>query len=180
MGETFKLNIKNKEAVIAWLNEIKEGTGDATPLWKAVTPKIIDFVNYELDPHSDGHKLWPRLKVDYLIWKIRTFHVSGIGYLTGAMQNASGESAIKKYSPKSLLWRLNPATVIYNSENGFDYSQVFHKGKRDGTQKARPLYKYTSLRINSFLKLDAKKFNDGSHASFTYLWLKNSLEKGQK
>jgi len=188
MIEDFKIDINNKEEVIKWLNKIREGSGNAIPLWKAVTPKIIEFVNYELDPNRDTHKLWPRLNVNYLLWKIRVKHVSGIGYLTGAMRTAAGEQAIKQYSAKSLIWKLDPNVPNENEGKVGDYVNRFHYGfkgediiGRKINQKARPLYKYTSLRINNFLKLDAKRFNDGiKHANFTYAWLRKSLEAGQQ
>ena len=196
--EEFKVNIHNKEAVIRWLDEIRLLSGDATALWMAVTPKIIEFVDCEFHPTRDTHKLWPRVNVDYLIWKIKKYHVSGIGNLTGNMMNAASKDAIKKYSPRSLLWQINSGKVSEGSKNGYDYSKVFHFGTRNQTtkakakknkgeegeakssrvQKPRPIYKYTALRLNSFLKFDVKKFNDGTkHNSFTYNWLKKSLEK---
>lgn len=175
------IDIKNKEEVIKWLNEIKKGSGDATLLWKAVTPKIIEFVEYGLDPEQDSHKLWPRLSLNYLIWKIRTHHVSGMGFLSGTMRKAAGEDAIKEYTPTSLIWKLNSSVVQAHSKNGYDYSMVFNYGGRKKKQKPRPIYRYTQLRINSFLAFDVKQFNDGrSHNSFTYRWLKKSLEKGYK
>lgn len=185
--EGFKLDIQNKEAVFKWLNDIRNRTGNAIPLWKAVTPKIQEFVKFEFHPSRDGHKLWSRLNVDYLIWKIHAKGVSGIGYLSGTMAYAANEGAKKVYQPLSLQWKLNVSSVLANS-GGYDYSQVFHhgtknqtKGKGKRAQRPRPIYKYTSLRINSFLKLDAKKFNDGKyHANFTYSWLKKALEKGYK
>jgi hypothetical protein len=177
----FTLDVKNKDAVIKWLEEIREGSGDATPLWKAVTPKIIEFVDYEFSPTIDGHKLWPRLNVDYLIWKIKKYKVSGIGYMTGSMKDAASKNAVKTYTSKSLTWQLNSNDVESHSKNGYDYSQVFHFGKRDNSQKPRPIYKYTALRLNNFLKLDAKQFSDGTkHANFTWEWLRKSLEKGQQ
>lgn len=197
MIESLTLDIKNKEAVIAWLERIREGSGDATPLWIATTPKIIEFVDYELDPNRDAHKLWKRLSPKYLLWKIKHKGVSGIGYLTGTMREAAGKEAFKIYNPKSLLWKVN--TTITNKESGVSvgkYVYAFHygrdvsyskkaekalkKAKKLNKQPARPLYKYTALRINNFLKLDAKKFNTGDHASFTYNWLRKSLESYKK
>jgi hypothetical protein len=183
MIENFKLDIKNKEAVIAWLNKIRKRSGDATPLWKAVTPKIEEFVNYEFHKTADGHKLWPRLRVDYLIWKIHTKGVSGIGFLNGDLRDAAGVSAKKEYKPLSLRWELNTGIGKVN-----DYVWRFNYGfmgtdaiGRNINQKARPIYKYTALRVNNFLKLDAKKFKDGKiHASFTYKWFRNVLEEGYK
>jgi hypothetical protein len=186
--EGFKLDIKNKDAVIKWLEEIRRGSGDATPLWVAVTPKIVEFVDYEFHPTRDTHKLWPRLSVNYLIWKIRKHHVSGIGYKTGVMKDAASKNAIKLYKSKSLTWQLNSNAVAANDPNRYDYSKVFHFGTRNQTkgkgkrvQKPRPIYKYTAIRLNNFLKLDAKTFNSGvKHANFTYSWLRKSLEAGYK
>lgn len=175
-----QIDIQNKDEVIKWLDSIKEGSGDATLLWNAVTPKIIEFINYELDPSRDAHKLWPRLNTKYLLWKIKHYHVSGMGYLTGEMQKAAGANAIKTYTPKSLKWELHGQMIEGNSKDHYDYSKVFNWGTHKGRyQKPRPLYEFTALRINNFLKMDVQKFNGGSRNSFTFQWLKKSLEKGQ-
>ncbi len=183
MLEEFTLEIQNKKAVIQWLNDIRNRTGNAIPLWKAVTPKIEEFVTYELHPTRDGHKLWPRLKPKYLNWKRRTKGFSGMGYLSGNLRDAASNSANKEYSPLSLKWSINTGIGKVN-----DYVWRFHYGfmgtdslGRKVRQKPRPIYRYTALRVDSFLKLDAKKFNDGrTHASFTYNWLRKELEKGYK
>lgn len=188
MPENFTIDLENKEAVFKWLDDIRERSGNAVPLWKAVTPKLQEFVAYEFHPNRDGHKIWPRLNVDYLIWKIRVKGVSGIGYMSGTMTEAAGKSAIKEYKPLSLTWKLNSSMVQGHSDNSYDYSQVFHfgtknqsRGKGKRVQRPRPIYKYTALRLNNFLKLDVKKFNDGTtHANFTYKWLKKALEEGYK
>lgn len=182
----FELDIENKEAVFKWLDDIRNRSGNAIPLWKAVTPKLQEFIEYEFHPSRDGHKLWSRLNVNYLLWKIHVKKVSGIGYLSGTMAEAAGKSAIKTYSPMSLTWKLNSGMV--SSNGGYDYSKVFHygtknqtKGKGKRVQRPRPIYKYTTLRLNNFLKLDVKRFNDGTtHANFIYNWLKKALKEGYK
>jgi hypothetical protein len=194
MADKFSIELKNKSQVIKWLQDIREGTGDARPLWKAVSPKIIEFVEYEVDSNRDAHKLWKKLTPKYLAWKIRNKGVSGIGYLSGSMRRAMGKEAIKEYNPKNLLWKINTSTI--NSETGkpvSKYIYAFHYGRDQGFSKgaqkilkkakklnkqpARPLYKYTALRLNNFLKLDVKQFSNGTkHANFTYAWLKKYLE----
>jgi hypothetical protein len=181
------LIIKNKENCIKWLNEIRSGSGDARPLWKAVTPKVIEFVDYEFHPSRDTHKMWAGLGAKYLKWKIKRYKVSGIGYLTGALKNAASKDAIKTSNPKNFIWALNT-----EHQEGrvpvSKYAYRFHFGfkgtdsaKREINQKERPIYKYTAIRVNNFLKLDAKEFNNGSkHANFIYTWLKKELEKGEK
>lgn len=186
--DEFKLEIENKEAVIKWLEDIRKGTGNAVPLWKAITPKTIEFIDYEFDPDQDGHKLWPMLSTEYLIWKIRVKGVSGIGYLSGAMREAAGREAIKEYKAQSFLWKLNDTVSSEDGKDVSDYVYRFHYGfsgsdarGRVVDQPARPIYKYTQIRLNNFLKLDAKRFNDGTkHANFTYNWLRKELEKGYK
>lgn len=103
------------------------------------------------------------------------------------MQEAASKEAIKEYKPKEFIWKLNDS-VSAGDKKVKDYVYRFHFGfhgsdslGRFFDQPARPLYKYTRIRVNNFIKLDAKKFNDGNkHANFTYNWLKKSLEKGYK
>lgn len=183
MAEDAKLDIENKEEVISWLRDISRGSGDAIPLWKAVTPKVEEFVDYELHPEIDSHKLWPQLNPSYLLWKIGAKGVSGIGYLEGDMREAASKKAVKTYKPKTLLWKLNTGykrvkDYVYRFHFGFEGEDSLGRFVK---QPERPIYKYTYIRVSNFLKLDAKNFSDGSrHANFTYNWLKKSLEKGYK
>lgn len=170
----YKLDIKDKNKTIRWLRHIEKGTADASPLWRAMIPKITEFVNFEFDTTRDKHKLWQVLNEDYLKWKIKHGKARGIGIMDGKLRDGAGRLAQRKIKPKSMTWILNQANV--ESEEGYPYAPVFNFGKRDGSQPPRPIYKYTVLRINSFLKLDAKKFSTGQHANFTYRWLKNSLK----
>jgi len=178
-GISIDLDIDSKEAVIKWLEEVQRGTGDAKPLWLAVIPKIKEFIDYELDEIQDSHKKWQKLSEKYLDAKIKKGYPSGIGVRTGLMKKGSMEQAKKKVTSKSLTWELNQNVV--RSKKGYPYAMVFHYGKKDGSQPARPLFRYTMLRLNSFLKMDVRKFNDGTtHANFTYKWLRKSLESYKK
>lgn len=170
----YGLDIHNKQEVIKWLNKLREGTGDARPLWMAMIPKIKEFVNYEFHPTIDSHKGWASLKQKYKEMKIKYGYAPGIGVRKGWLRYGAGEKAIVKMNEKTLMWILNPNPMI--EHEGEDYSIAFHKGHDN--VPARPIYKYTALRVNSFLTLDAKRFADGSvHANFTYNWFKNVLEK---
>jgi len=173
------LDIENKESVIRWLNEIRKGSGDARPLWLAVVPKIIEFVNFEFSSTVDKHKRWESLNSIYKKWKVTHGFPSGIGVLTGKLRRGAGLLAKKKMRKRDFVWELNQSGVV--SKKGYSYAPVFHFGKRDGSQPPRTIYKFTALRLNSFLKLDAKKFSDGTvHANFTYKWLKKSLESFER
>jgi hypothetical protein len=174
----FKLDIENKDKVIKWLEKIKKGSGDARPLWIAMIPKVTEFVNYEFHDTIDGHKLWENLTSRYKKWKQKKGFSTGIGVMTGKLREGAGKDSIKQITPKSLKWILNDSNT--KSNKGFNYAPVFNYGKRDGTQAARPIYKFTALRLNSFMKLDAKKFKAGSHASFTYKWFRNVLREAEQ
>lgn len=169
----FGLDIENKDAVIKWLNELRRGTGDARPLWTAMIPKITEFVNYEFHPTMDAHKGWASLKQKYKESKMRHGYPPGIGIRTGKLRLGAGEKAIKQMDTKSLLWKLDVSIPV---ENGIPYAHYFHFGT--SKMPARTIYKYIALRVNSFLSLDVKRFNDGqTHANFTYTWLSNTLRK---
>ena len=169
-------DIENKEQVIQWLEKLRKGTGDARPLWIAMYPKIVEFVNYEFHDSADTHKLWPALDSKYKRWKqLKGFSI-GMGVMTGKMRTGAGKEAKKVLKEDSLLWILNQTNV--RSKKGYRYAPVFNFGRRDGSQPARKIYKYTALRISSFLKLDAKKFESGvTHASFTYNWLRKAFKE---
>src|SRR4030042_664909 len=173
----YKLDISNKEAVFAWLDRIRKGSDDARPLWKAMAKQIPVFTNYEFDPNRDNHKLWPKLKDSTLAQKERKGFPSGIGFQTGTLREPAGAQAKRELKPKYMLWLLN-AEMTRTKGGKWKYGEVFHWGKKDGSQPARPIFKYTRFRVSSFLKLDAKNFKNGvTHASFTYAWLKKMLEK---
>lgn len=169
----YGLDIENKEAVIKWLDKLRQGSGDARPLWTAMIPKIQEFVSYEFHPTIDDHKGWASLKEKYKEMKMKYGYPPGIGVRTGKLRSAAGQKAIIKMTEKSLIWKLNEAIPV---EDGIPYARNFHEGQ--DKIPARPIYKYTALRVNSFLTLDVKRFNDGTvHANFTYNWLKNTLLK---
>jgi hypothetical protein len=173
----YNIDISNKEEVIKWLNKIRTGSGDARPLWTAMikSKKIEQFARYEFNPSSDSHKMWADLKPNYLRWKKAHKFPTGIGFLTGKLREAASSDAKKVLKKKSLTWILNSDVPV--SKRGYKYAPVFHWGKRDGSQPPRKIFRYTHLRVSSFLKLDAKKFASGvRHASFTYVWLRKVLE----
>lgn len=180
----YGVDIKNKKEVIKWLNKIRKGTGDARPLWMAMSKKIPEFTDYELDPDSDSHKLWPKLSKRYLKWKSKKFGHVGMGYLWGTLQKAAGKKAKRMVTPTTLLWIVNSSVAGKKGKKVGDYLFRFHYGfsgedrlGRKINQPARKLFRYTNLRVSSFLKLDAKKFKSGAvHASFTYNWLRKVLE----
>ncbi len=170
----YGLDIENKEEVIRWLNRLREGLGDARPLWTAMIPKIKEFVSFEFHPTVDSHKGWAKLSEKYKEWKIRQGYAPGIGVRKGWLRYGAGERAIIKMNEKTLIWQLNPEPML--KHEGSDYSLSFHKG--EGKKPARPIYKYTALRVSTFLTLDAKRFSDGSvHANFTYNWFKKTLQE---
>ena len=169
----YGLDIENKEAVIQWLNQLRKGTGDARPLWLAMIPKITEFVKYEFHPTIDAHKGWASLKDKYKETKMRYGYPPGIGVRTGKLRMAAGERAIKQMNERTLIWKLDTSIPI---EDGKQYAYWFHLGH--DRMPARSIYKYTALRVNTFLTLDVKNFNNGqTHANFTYTWLKNTLQK---
>ena len=169
----YGLDIENKKEVMQWLDGIRKCLGDARPLWQAMIPKIKEFVAYEFHPTQDSHKGWASLKKKYKESKIRAGHAPGIGVRTGRLAYAAGEKAIKTLNEKSLIWQLDESIPV---ENGERYAKSFHFGSDD--IPARNIYKYTALRVNSFLTLDFKQFNSGAtHASFTYAWFKKSLQQ---
>lgn len=173
---SYGINISNYEAVIKWLDKIRAGSGDARPLWAAmIKSKTIEkFVQHEFHSTQDSHKMWPALSPGYLEWK-RKRGETGIGYLSGALREAASSQAKRKPGKKSLRWILDQTVPV--SDKGYRYAPVFHWGKKDGSQPARRIFRYTALRVSSFLKLDAKKFESGvTHASFTWRWLKGVLE----
>lgn len=180
----YGVNISNKKEVIKWLNKIRKGSGDARPLWIAMSKKMPEFTDYEFDPNADPHKLWPGLTKPYLKWKKRKFGHSGMGFLHGNLQKAAGIKAKRMITPKTMLWMVNPNITGAKGKKVGDYLYRFHYGftgsdslGRNINQPARRIFRYTALRVNSFLKLDAKKFKSGAvHASFTYNWLRKVLE----
>lgn len=161
-----KIDVKNKEQVIKWLEKIKKGSGDARPLWKAMTPKIIYFIDWQFREEDDTGKRWKSLKPAYKEWKIKKGFASGIGVMTGKLKKGAGELAIKKYKRKVLQWSVDQSFV--RGKKGVRYAKYF-----DGV---RPVYKNVVLRINSFLTFDIKRFESGSLNSFTYAWLRKYLE----
>lgn len=166
-------DIENKEQTLNWLKRVREGLENAKPLWKALTPKITEFVDYEFDPNRDSHKKWAKLSPSYREWKRRKGFPVGIGYLRGNLKKGAGQNANKKYGEKSLLWKVNHSGV--RSKKGYKYAWVFHKGNTKGTQPARPIYQYTVLRINSFVGHDIKK-----DTGITYGWLKKAIKEAGK
>jgi len=166
-------DIENKEKTLRWLDRVREGLEDARPLWKALTPKITDFIDYEFDPKKDAHKKWAVLSGRHLAYKKRKGYNPGIGNMKGKLKKGAGMNAIKKYKEKSLLWKLNHAKV--KSKRGYEYAWVFHKGNPKTNQPARPIYRFTCLRINSFVRRDVKK-----GIGLTYNWLKKAIKEANK
>lgn len=166
------LDIENKEEVILWLQNIKRGTGDARPLWHAVTPKIIEFVNMQFDETGDGAAKagWKSLKPKYKAWKIKKGYPGVIGVMTGKLKIAAGEQAVREYKERELVWGVNN-DVATSNRTGTEYAKYFNA--------KRNIYRNTVLRMNSFLSFDIKQFIGGSHNSFTYIWLRDSL-RGMK
>jgi len=160
----FELDIENKKAVVNWLNQIRKGTGDARPLWRALTPRLNEFVNWQFRGTDNSGKRWKRLTPKYLEWKRKNNYFTGIGVRTGALKKATGINAVKTYSPKYLLWAVNPS---------IDYAKHFNS--------KRNIFRNIAARFNNFMKLDAKQFEDGKvHANFTYAWLRNILAPRNK
>ena len=52
----FHIDIENKDEVVRWLERLKNGTDDAKPFWKALTPTIIKFVDTQFDYTSDAKR----------------------------------------------------------------------------------------------------------------------------
>jgi hypothetical protein len=156
--------IDNKEECIKWLNKIKTGSGDARPLWHAMEDKITEFVYYQFRESDDSGKRWKRLTPKYKAWKKKRGFSGTIGTLTGYLKEYAGEGAVKKFGRTELYWAVNQSKV--------KYAKWFNN--------RRSIYKNVALRVNSFLSFDVKQFNDGSHNSFTYSWLRNALIEGQK
>lgn len=164
-----KLDIKNKEAVIEWLNRVKQGSDDARPLWQAVTPKIEkEFIEMgQFSPYTNTGKGWKHLTAKYIRWKSKVGYPNVTGIMTGKLRFAAGRDALVKQKPKYMTIRVNEKLV--RNAKGEQYAHYFNA--------LRPVYKTVPKRINSFLSFDVKKFSDGrTHNSFTYLWLRNALE----
>lgn len=161
-----KIDIENKDEVIKWLEKIKTGAGDARPLWKAITPKINEFIDWQFRTTDDSAKRWKRLKPAYRKWKQKKGYFTTIGTMTGRLSRGAGRYARKTYKRKELVWGVNQD---YVKKNGKEYARYFNK--------ERPIYKNVVLRINSFLTFDVQQFENGSINSFTYLWLRKYLRK---
>jgi len=164
----FSVDIENKEQVVNWLERLKKGTDDARPFWNAMTPKINEFVDKQFDPASDSGKGWKSLKPKYKTWKIKKGYSPAIGVMTGRLREGAGVQSSKKYKKKELIWAVNQNHV---QDHGVRYAGYFNA--------ERSIYKRIALRLNSFLGIDIKKFEGGSHNSFTYIWLRNELRKLQ-
>jgi len=173
----FGLDIENKKKVIKYLSKISKGSGDARPLWTALIYKITEFINYEFHDTADGHKLWQTLYPPYKSWKERNGKASGIGVMDGKMREGAGKEAIKQIKRKSLTWILNQADV--ESVKGFKYAPVFNKGSKDGKQPARPIFKYTAFRINSFIRRDDTNFEKG-RAGLISNWFRKVLREAER
>lgn len=157
----FKLTFKNKKQVIKWLNKVRRGVGDARPLWKVLTPKIIEFVEFQFRPNANSGKRWKELTEKYKQFKEKNGFPTAIGYRTGRLFSGAGVGAKKKFQRKRLTWQVDP---------NIEYAEFFNN--------ERSIYKNVSLRLNSFMKLDAKKFSDGKiHGNLTYKWLGPRLRK---
>lgn len=163
-----KLDIENKEAVLRWLEQIKKGTGDARPLWKAMTPKIIQFVDNQFQQGSSANKTWKPIKHGYKRWKAKKGFSTGVGVMTDTLKRGAGVQAKKKYKKKFLEWKVNNSLVNPFSKKTLG-SYVKH------FDKVRPVYDNTIIRVNSFLTTDIQSFNGGSYNNFTYAWLRKSL-----
>jgi len=163
-----RIDIENKDQVIRWLENLKRGTGDARPFWRALTPRITEFVEKQFDYSSDSGKRWKSLTDKYVKFKAKKGFHPGIGVMTGLLGEGAGKRAIKKYKRKELLWSVNQGLV---QNKGKKYAGFFHKD--------RPIYDMVAIRLNSFLGIDIQKFTGGSKNSITYLWLRNELRKLQ-
>ena len=162
--EDIKIIIANKENYIKWLNKIRKGSGNARPLWLAMTPKIQEFINFQFNETGDTGKRWRKLKPSYKKWKKKKGFSTAIGVMTGKLKKAAGIEADKKYSRKSLIWLLDNSVAV--SKKGVRYAKYFNS--------SRPVYRNVALRTTSFLNQDIKNFPNG--AGFTFNWLKNSLK----
>lgn len=163
MPNTIQVIMSGQDAYLKWLDKIKKGSGDARPLWIAMTPKIIEFVNHQFSETSDSGKRWKKLTIPYKKWKAKKGFPTAIGVRTGKLKRASGTQAIKQLRMKSLVWRMDASIPV---ENGRPYAKYFHE--------KRPIYKNVDLRVNSFLSKDIKNFPN--RVGFTYKWLRKSLE----
>lgn len=161
--EDIKIIVANKENYIKWLNKIRKGSGNARPLWLAMTPKIQEFIDFQFNESSDTGKRWRRLKPSYKKWKKKKGFSTAIGVMTGKLKSAAGTEAKKKATPKSLIWLLNNSVA---TSKGIKYAKWFNA--------SRPIYRNVALRTTSFLNQDIANFPNG--AGFTFNWLKNSLK----
>lgn len=172
------INIKidaDWKPTIKWLTDIKNGTGDARPLWLAMIPRIREFVADEFSG-SNPNK-WPALTPKYRHWKAKKGFPHWIGVMTGTMKEAANEKAEIDLQPTYMTWKLNPNNAL--SKKGYPYANVFNFGRRDGKQPPRPIYKSTVLRVNNFLRKDINNMEGGSSMSFTFRWLMNAVKPHQ-
>ena len=162
----YYIDIENKQAVIDWLEQVKRGSGDARMLWRAVLPKVQkEFIEgAQFSSHSNVGKGWKSLTPKYKRWKSKNGFQTVIGVMTGKLRKAAGTGSIVKMLPKSMTIRVDESKAV---RKGVAYAKYFND--------LRPVYKAVPFRINSFLATDVKKFNTGSHNSFSYAWLRNSL-----
>jgi len=160
-----KAEFKDFKPTLKWLNKIKNGTGDARPLWIAMTPKLREFIANEFSGANPAR--WLALTAKYRHQKAKQGFPHWIGVRTGAMRIAANQRAKIKYSPKVLEWKLD--TSMTPTKSGIPYALYFNQ--------ARPIYRSVRDRVNAFLRTDIKDMAGGSKAAFTFAWLEKALRQ---
>ena len=155
---------------LKWLKNIQRGSDDARPLWVAMIPRIREFVADEFSG-SNPNK-WPALTPKYRHWKAKKGFPHWIGVMTGTMRDAAGKGAIIEIKPKMMMWMLDAARTP--TKSGVPYSSYFSNGT--SKMPARPIFKSTLARTNSFLRKDIQDMEGGSRASFTFAWLNKAID----
>jgi len=148
---------------------IQRGIGDARPLWVAMIPKIKEFVRDEFSGANPSN--WPALTPKYRHQKAKQGFPHWIGVRTGNMKKAAGENAQIQLFHNKMEWRLN--TGMTPTKSGKPYAAYFNEGTSN--MPARPIFKSTQRRVNTFLRTDIKNMEGESRSSFTFAWLQNAL-----
>lgn len=128
------------EEATKWLNNIKQGIGDFTLLFKALEPDIRKFAGHEFD--GTNPNMWEQIKPSYKQWKLKQGFAGRIGVMRGNLEWGASEGAVVKYDDKRFEYKLNNSKT--KTEEGKDYSKFFNK--------KRPIFRWTVMRLQSYIQ----------------------------
>lgn len=137
---------------LRWLNGVKRGVGDMSPLYKAIEPSMRKFAKTEFSSSNPNN--WMELKPEYKAWKSSKGFSTNIGVMTGRMKWAASDGAKTTITQKTMIYELDNSKT--RTKKGVDYSQYFDHYK-DGSPK-RKIFRWTALRVESFIQGLTVKF----------------------